>query len=127
MAQFFFNPNTWDFSGEGWSVQQIFESVQDNITTGAVQTQAGAVPLTAAACRIVTNATAGNGVILPNSVRGATITVTNAHATNAVQVYAFGTDTIDGIAGATGQSLPATKTATYVCYTPGIWHRQLSA
>jgi hypothetical protein len=106
---------------------QIVKSVQDNITAAATQTQAAATQLTAANSRVVTNAAAGNGVKLPLSVPGYELSVSNAHATNAVQVYGTAPDTINGVATATGVSIPATKSATFFCHTAGAWHMQLGA
>jgi hypothetical protein len=108
-----------------------FYSVQDfltgtlggttsGITSGAVQTQAGATPLTTYLNLVSTNAAAGNGVLLPPSSQGAEAVIVNATA-NALQVYGTAPDTINGVATATGISQQANSIATYRCLVTGNW------
>jgi hypothetical protein len=78
---------------------------------------------------VTTVATATDSVCLPPAVYGMEIVVHNAAAANAMQVFAaFGTtDTINGVAAATGVAQAAGKGAIYACYADGKWTRVLSA
>ena len=62
----------------------------------------------------ITTAAASTGVTLPAGVIGQTITVFN-NGSAAVKVYGNGSDTIDGVAGATGVVLTNAKRAVYIC------------
>ncbi len=104
----------------------FYESTVDNLTAHAGGGQANALPLTALMNRVTTVASAADSVLLPPSVAGLTVTVTNASAT-AMQVFGTSPDTINGVATGTGVSLAAGKTANYCCYTAGAWHQLLSA
>lgn len=117
--------NTGTVASPVWSLIQAL-SVQDTITAGTTQTQAGATQLTAAVSRVSVNATIGNGARLPVSFAGSEFIVINA-TTNALQVYGGGTDTINLVATATGVSIPAAKTAQFNCVTAGESHMFLSA
>ena len=98
------------------------------ITATAGGGRANAVPLVNMVNQVTTVATAADSVALPPAYGGQTIVVVNAAATNAAQVFAaVGTsDTINGVAAATGVSLAAGKAATYVS-VPGAWYGNLSA
>lgn len=96
-------------------------SSQDNITAHAGGTQAAAYQLGPALNRVTVVATAGDSVRLPPSAAGRTVTVINADASDAMQVFGFGTDTINGAATATGISQPAGTTFVYNCTTKGNW------
>ena len=102
---------------------QTFSYVDGLTSTGA--NQAGALQLTKMMNRVTTTA-ASTGVVLPAAFGGMNITLINAGA-NALQVYGNGTDTINGIAGATGVSLATGKTAEYFTTLNGAWHQLLSA
>lgn len=99
----------------------LFESSTDNITARAGGGQALATALTTEMNRIATVATAGDSVKLPASAAGLTIIIENA-AANPVQVYGAGTDTINGVATATGVSQMASSVVIYTCYTAGAWY-----
>lgn len=60
----------------------------------------------------ITTAASSTGVVLPAGRPGAMVVVRNSGA-NAVQVYAQGSDTINGTAGATGISQANAKTSIY--------------
>lgn len=68
-----------------------------------------------------TVATAGDSVLLPPSAPGMNVWVYNAGA-NPMQVFGSGTDTINGIATATGISQGVGALAVYVCRVAGNWH-----
>lgn len=85
-----------------------------------------ATPLTEALNVVATVGTAADSVVLPVAKAGLTLLVRN-NAANAMQVFAAGSDTINGTAGATGVSQAATTSALYWCPADGVWFRLLSA
>lgn len=98
----------------------VTESATDNITAFAGGGQASAVQLTTEINRVATVATAGDSVKLPASVPGLTIVVING-AAKAMQVFGAGTDTIDGVASATGVSQMPKSMVIYSCPVAGQW------
>ena len=82
-----------------------------NALTAAGSSRADALALTKQVNRITT-AAASTGVVLPAAAAGVAIVVFNDGA-NPVQVYAPGSDTIDGTAGATGVALTNAKRCVY--------------
>jgi hypothetical protein len=68
----------------------------------------------------VTTAAASTGVVLPVGVIGMRITVFNGGA-NAMQVYASASETIDGVAGATGVPLTNAKRADFFFTAANTW------
>jgi len=87
-----------------------------NALTAAGTNRANSLALTNAINNITT-AAASTGVTLPASASvgiGGTVIVFNAGA-NAAQVYGAGSDTIDGVAGATGVPLTNAKRAIFIC------------
>jgi hypothetical protein len=101
-----------------------FRFVKYDLTTGITAFSGGgqgsAVALTQPYNNITTVAANGDSVKLPASVAGMTVVVANNGA-NIAQVFGAGTDTIDGIATATGQPLPAKGVGVYVCMVAGNW------
>ena len=83
-----------------------------NALTGAGTTRADALALTGLVNN-VTTAAASTGVVLPTMAIGQTVVVFNAGA-NPLVVYAPGSTTIDGTAGATGVALANAKRCAYV-------------
>lgn len=76
---------------------------------------------------VTTVATAADSVVLPSAVAGSVVWLRNADAADAVQVFANGTDTINGTAGATGISVANSKTVLFVAATNGVWFSLLTA
>jgi hypothetical protein len=98
------------------------------VTAHAGGTRAAAVPLTAAMNLITVCATAADSVALPPAVGGQEVVVVNAGAAAAQVFAAVGTsDTINGVAAATGISLAAGGKDIFVSPAPGIWYGVLSA
>lgn len=93
---------------------------QDNITARAGGTKALATVLTAAVSRITVCATNGDSVLLPQAWQGSQCMVINDGAANA-QVFGQGTDTIDGVATATGVVMSAAKRNIFYCVLNGAW------
>jgi hypothetical protein len=96
-------------------------SFVDALTAHAGGGQSSALPLTGQTVRVSTVATAGDSVALPPSTPGMQIAVVNAGANN-MQVYGAGTDTINGIATATGVIQAPNSTTTYFCAATGAWY-----
>ena len=98
------------------------------ITARAGGTRPAAVKLTAGVNRISVCATAADSVALPPAVGGQVIYLQNSGAA-AAQVFAdpATSDTINGVAAATGISLAAAGKASFVSPAPGVWFSILSA
>lgn len=96
------------------------ESAIDAQTAHAGGGQTNALRLTNEMNRITTVATAGDSVMLPPSAPGLTIILENA-GSNPMQVYGYGTDTINGVATATGVSQMQGSVVIYTCYASGAW------
>ncbi len=92
------------------------QSVTDAITARAGGGQTNATALTATFNNVTVVATAADSVKLPLAVAGLWVTIRNS-AANASTVYGDGTDTINGVATATGVSLTAATSALYFCTT----------
>lgn len=116
-------------TAEGYNAGFMTTSFTDGITAHAGGGQASAVALTSMLNRVTTVASANDSVQLPLAAPGMDITVINAAASNAMQVFAQNgsTDTIDGTAGSTGFSQAAGKTVQYVSTAAGAWHKLVSA
>lgn len=97
------------------------------ITALAGGGRAGSPVVTAGYTEVATVATAADSIQLPAALFGMQLYVHNAAAANSMQVFANGSDTINGVAGATGVAQAATKGAIYECYADGKWSRILSA
>lgn len=99
--------------------QFLFESASDGLTAAGT-TQATALQLSSEINRVTTVAV-GSGVMLPASSPGLTVLVINSGA-NPVQVYGSGTDTIDGVATATGVQQMQGSNCLFVCAASGAWY-----
>lgn len=96
------------------------------ITAGTTRTQAGATALSTGINRVDTStapstgSTLGDGVILPASSPDRIFVINNT--ANIIQVYGNGSDTINGVAGATGIPLPSGDVGEFVCAAAGSWN-----
>jgi hypothetical protein len=77
---------------------------------------------------VTTVGTAADGVLLPPCTKAPRrVMVMNEAASNAMQLFASGSETIDGTAGATGISIAAATRKDVICVKPtfgasaGIW------
>jgi len=75
---------------------------------------------------VTTVASGADSVVLPVAVPGSVVFVANAGASS-MQVFANGSDTINGTAGATGVAQASGRSALYVAADLGQWYRILSA
>ena len=104
----------------------LYESAAQSITAGTTRTQAGATALTKEVNKIDTSTapsngtTLGDGVLLPVSYPGLDVTIINNTA-NIIQVYGNGSDTINGVAGATGVPVPPYCVEQFECAAAGAW------
>jgi hypothetical protein len=96
-------------------IQSLLGSVEDNITATAGGTKAAAYKLYAAINRISVCANNTDSVLLPpNPNVGQIVQIINDGAANA-QVFGANSDTIDGVATATGVVLSAANRSLYSC------------
>lgn len=107
-------------SGNGWSAASI--------TAHAGGTRTPATPVRAAATLIAVVGSAADSVALPPAVGGQVLWVTNGGA-NSAQVFAdpSTSDTINGVAAATGIALASGKSQVFVSPIAGSWFGVLSA
>jgi hypothetical protein len=115
----------YTLSKQGW--QPMLESVQDAITAHAGGGQGSAVLITAQNARVTVVGTAADSVVLPPSVPGLIITISNAAAVNSLNVFPPVGSSIDNGAANAASAVAALKTATFTCYSATQWHKLLSA
>jgi hypothetical protein len=106
--------------GSGFSNGLQTFAYSAGLTAHAGGGQSSALALTALINNVGTVATAGDSVAFPASAPGLEITIINSSA-NPMQVFGAGTDTINGIATATGVTQMANSIALYVCTAAGVW------
>jgi hypothetical protein len=98
--------------------------VADNLTALAAGGRTGATLISAQINRFAVVATAGDSAVLPAAnpyiPTGYILTVINNGA-KAMTVYGNGSDTINGIAGATGVSVPAGSTVQFITSVAAKW------
>ncbi len=99
----------------------------DGLTARAGGGQASATLIPEVVARVGTVATAADSVKLPPAEAGLVVCLVNGHATNSMQVFGSGTDTINDVATATGVSQAAGKAAIYFCPVAGKWYLVLGA
>lgn len=104
----------------------VLEQPVDGLVAHAGGGQANGTPITQQMARFVTVATIADSGLLPASVPGLSITVTNA-AANSMNVFPNGTDQVNALGASTAFALAGGKTASFNCYTAGQWHTILSA
>jgi hypothetical protein len=112
----------WDALGLPFGFSGAYETVSaaSGLTAHAGGTQAAALALTSAINNVSTVATAGDSVRLPASAAGMEISITNSGVAS-MQVYGAGTDTINGVATATGVAQLPGQTVVYTCAIAGNW------
>lgn len=107
---------TWLLIAGGAGVT-AFSSTDAVTAAGAAQGTATA--LTTTINHVTTVAAGANGVALPAAVAGDMCVVVNAQQTALLQVYGNGTDTINGVATATGVSMGLWAEAIFFANTSG--------
>ena len=97
------------------------------ITAGTTRTQAGATLITADVTTVNTSTAPaagsllGDGVQLPQVGSGTDKVFLINNTANPIQVYGFGTDTINGVAGSTGIAMAPNSADVYIEASPGAW------
>lgn len=101
--------------------------IEPAITAHAGGTQAAAFALspTKFVHQVDTVASGNDSVRLPASVAGQMHVVINNAASNSLQVFGAGTDTINNIATATGVAQAAGISGLYYCPVAGLWFRMV--
>lgn len=97
----------------------------DSLTAHAGGGQTSALALTTTINRVTTVGSANDSVKLPLAAPGQFIAIINDAASNSLQVYGAGTDTINDVATATGVAVPAQTTAVFYSTTAapaGKWY-----
>lgn len=105
----------------------LLESAATALTAGTTRTQAGALVLTKEV-NLVGTSTApavgtalGDGVVLMAAQPGLDVTIINNTA-NIIMVYGNGSDTVNGIAGATGVPIPPFCVEIFESPVAGAWY-----
>jgi hypothetical protein len=108
----------------------IIGGATDSVTAIAGGGQTNATQLIGALANVTVVATAADSVKLPLAQAGMVFFLQNSDAADSMQVFGAGTDTINGVATATGVAQAAGKSAMYFAITSapaGKWFRVLSA
>lgn len=107
-------------SGNGFSAASV--------TAHAGGTRAAALPIRTAQTLVAVCATAGDSLMLPPATGGQVLWIVNAGAASAQLFADLNTsDTINGVAAATGIALAAGKSMTLFSPLAGAWFGVLSA
>ena len=119
----------WYSNGIGTGYSGSFPTVSfvNALTAHAGGGQAAGTPITTSIARFTTVATAGDSGLLPVSAGGLQITVSNAAASNSMNVFPATGETINALGANAAFALAAGKTATFFCSVAGQWHALLSA
>lgn len=102
-------------------------SAANGLTAHAGGGQGSALALTRQISRVTTVGTAGDSVLLPVSVAGRWVTVINAAAANAMDVFPQSGDAINALAANTAISVAADKAISFYCAVAGTWNSILTA
>lgn len=114
-------------AGFGYNGRYWTESFNDAMTAKASGTQSNSTLIDSMFCRFSTVASANDGALLPpvNPFPGGALSICVINtASNPMQVYAQGTDTINGVAAATGVSQMANSVVWYQSTQQGKWLAQ---
>lgn len=102
-------------------------SVANALTARAGGGQGLATALSASINRVTTVASAADSVRLPVALPGMRITVINAAAANAMNVFPATGGTINALAANTALSVVANRGAMFVCAVAGNWQAIVSS
>lgn len=105
----------------------VLRSAANALTAHVGGGQGSALQLAKEINRVTTVASAGDSVKLPVSVAGMAITVINAAAANAMDVFGQTGDVINALSANTALSVAANKTVTFYCAVAGTWNTVLTA
>lgn len=116
-----------DFTGAYNNVVNAFASASNALTAYAGGGQANATALPSAINRVTTVASAADSVKLPAATAGLMVTVINAAATNAMNVFPATGEIINALSANTALSVAANKAITFYCAVAGTWNSNLTA
>lgn len=108
------------FSGPVYSDNGWISGTADSLVALAGGGQSGATALQKQFNRFTTVATAGDSALLPVSITGQTIIVTNSGTKN-LAMFPSASETINGGAAAASITIPPGSTYTFQCITAGSW------
>lgn len=112
------------------SASLLSAATTTGVTAAAGGGQTNATAITTPIATVDTVATAADSVKLPAPTYAGQMVILVNSTANSMQVFGSGTDTINGVATATGVAQAAGKTAMYIASTTGTaakWWRNLSA
>lgn len=109
------------------TVWNAYLGAQDGVTATPSGSQATALLINAMTTRVTTVATAGDAIELPLSSGGLFLTVVNAAATNAMNVFPRPNEQINALGANNAFSVAAGKACFFVGTSKGQWHTVLSA
>ena len=122
-----FNPGRHLMDGNDINkIGGMLGSAESGKTATAGGGRATAYPIVAANTQFSVVATGNDSCVLPVAYPGLRVAIQNDGA-NSLQVFANGSDTIQGTAGATGVALASGAVAEYRCIVAGSWKRFVSA
>jgi hypothetical protein len=110
-----------DFTG------QLLGPASNGLTAFSGGGQASATALPSYINRVTTVAAAADSVKLPAAVAGLQITVINAAAANAMNVFPQTGEIINALAANTALSVAANKSVVFSCAVAGTWNSNLTA
>lgn len=99
----------------------------NNLTAFAGGGQASAIQLQYGVSRVTTVASAADSVKLPKAQAGMSITVINAAAANAMNVFPSSGEVINALSADTALSVAANKAIVFTCAVNGTWNSNLTA
>lgn len=99
----------------------------NGLTAFAGGGQASALQLNYRKSRVTTVATAADSVKLPKAVAGMSMTVINAAAANAMNVFPASGESINALSADTAISVAANKSIQFDCAVNGTWNTNLTA
>jgi len=102
---------------------------EDNLTAlaGGGQGSTWNIDPSATFHRVTTVANANDSITLPPAKTGAFYILTNAHASNGMNVYPYKGDAINALGANGAFAMGAGKVALYFCVTTGQWHTLLTS
>lgn len=94
---------------------------QGSLTATPSGTQSNSQALLGGVNEVSTSAADTDGALLPPAAAGSIVILQNTDSAQDVTVFAQGSDTINGTAGATGVAIGQGLTAIFTCARAGIW------
>lgn len=102
-------------------------NADNGITAFASGGQTNAVQLKYRVSRVTTVATAADSVKMPKAKKGMSMTVINAAAANAMNVFPATGEVINALSANTALSVVANKAIRFTCAVNGVWNTILTA